>query len=186
MKLFRKSYVEKRGTGIIIFHEVSDVFRAEKVLQRDGYEAIPVAPPMKYRKGCDLAIQFELALRLGIERCLQNCNIPYLDFIALNEETTQPTRIIQCKDFDNYTMVKAGNMKLSFHKDTGEIVNISGGGCPDVPYLHAMLIGKILEKAPAPKELGYTLCALMLQRAFEEAISLRGKKDAFNCRDRAG
>jgi hypothetical protein len=32
-------------------------------------------------------------------------------------------------------MIRAANMKLTVDKDTMVIVNISGGGCPDVPYL---------------------------------------------------
>jgi hypothetical protein len=69
-------------------------------------------------------------------------------------------------------MVKAGNMKITYRKDSGEIVNVSGGGCPDIPYLHAELIGKCLDEAPRPKDLGFTLCALNLERAFEECLVL--------------
>jgi len=69
-------------------------------------------------------------------------------------------------------MVKAGNMKMSFDKSTGIIVNTSGGGCPDIPYLHIELVGRKLAEAPRPKDVGFTLCALMLDRAFEECLSL--------------
>jgi hypothetical protein len=47
-------------------------------------------------------------------------------------------------------------------------VNISGGGCPDVPYLAKELVGKTLNEAPAPREIGHTLCGYALQLAFEE------------------
>jgi hypothetical protein len=69
-------------------------------------------------------------------------------------------------------MVKAANMKLSFEKKSGIIVNTSGGGCPDIPYLHAEMIGKRLDEAPRPRDLGFTLCALMLDRALEESLTL--------------
>jgi hypothetical protein len=69
-------------------------------------------------------------------------------------------------------MVKTGNMKLTFNKESGVIVNTSGGGCPDIPYLHAELIDKILTEAPRPRDIGFTLCALMLDRALEECITL--------------
>jgi len=39
-------------------------------------------------------------------------------------------------------MVRAANMKLTIDKKTRMIVNISGGGCPDVPYLASQMIGK--------------------------------------------
>jgi hypothetical protein len=52
------------------------------------------------------------------------------------------------------------------------VVNISGGGCPDIPYLNAEMVDKTLCQAPQPRDLGYTLCATMLQRAYEEALRL--------------
>ena len=74
-------------------------------------------------------------------------------------------------------MVKAANMKLTFDKESGVIVNTSGGGCPDIPYLHTELLNKPLTEAPRPGNLGFTLCALMLDRAFEESIKLwKGSK----------
>jgi hypothetical protein len=65
-------------------------------------------------------------------------------------------------------MVRAANMKLTVDKETLTIVNISGGGCPDVPYLAKELVGKTLNEAPAPREIGHTLCGYALQLAFEE------------------
>ncbi|MFN2355777.1 MAG: hypothetical protein ABR512_14810 [Desulfopila sp.] len=44
----------------------------------------------------------------------------------------------------------------------------SGGGCPDVPYLAAMLVGKTLEEAPRPRDIGHTLCGYALQLAYED------------------
>jgi len=75
--------------------------------------------------------------------------------------------------FGDWLMVTAGNMKVTFSKETGVIVNTSGGGCPDIPYLHAQLVDRQLSEAPSPKEIGYTLCALMLHRALEECRLLR-------------
>ena len=80
--------------------------------------------------------------------------------------------IIKVTDFDRWIMVKAANMKLSFDKESGAIVNTSGGGCPDIPYLHVEMIGKTLSEAPQPKEMGYTLCARMLDIAFEKSREL--------------
>jgi hypothetical protein len=74
-------------------------------------------------------------------------------------------------------MVKAGNMKMTYEKSSGVIVNVSGGGCPDIPYLHAELIDKRIEEAQRPKDLGFTLCAVNLDRAFDECIDLRSGGD---------
>jgi len=65
-------------------------------------------------------------------------------------------------------MVRAANMKLTVDKETRAIVNISGGGCPDVPYLAQEMVGKPLADAPAPEEIGHTLCGYALQLAYEE------------------
>jgi len=67
-------------------------------------------------------------------------------------------------------MIRAANMKLVIDKRSGKIVNISGGGCPDVPYLAEMLIGKNLMEASSPKDLGHTICAYALHIAYEEML----------------
>jgi hypothetical protein len=69
-------------------------------------------------------------------------------------------------------MVRAANMKITVDRRDRRIVNVSGGGCPDVPYLAEMLVGKTLEEAPAPRTLGRTLCGYALQLAFEEVCRL--------------
>jgi len=85
--------------------------------------------------------------------------------------------VVKTKDFGDSLMVKAGNMKLTFDKNTGVILNISGGGCPDIPFLHISMLDKKLTEASSPKLKGYTLCALMLDRAFTEALDI-WKKEA--------
>jgi hypothetical protein len=59
-------------------------------------------------------------------------------------------------------------MKITVRKSDRMIVNISGGGCPDVPYLADRLVGRTLESAPEPRSLGSTLCGYALQLAYEE------------------
>jgi hypothetical protein len=63
-------------------------------------------------------------------------------------------------------------MKLTFDKKTGVILNISGGGCPDIPFLHISMLDKKLTEVVRPKDKGYTLCALMLDRAFTESLEI--------------
>ena len=67
-------------------------------------------------------------------------------------------------------MIRAANMKLTIDKETKNIVNIYGGGCPDVPYLAQEMVGKTLAVAPAPRKIGHTLCGYALQLAYEEMI----------------
>jgi len=44
------------------------------------------------------------------------------------DESLRPTEICRVKDFGEYIMVRAANMKITFDKESGIIVNISGGG----------------------------------------------------------
>jgi len=164
------------GTGLILFHVVEDAIKAEKVIKEAGYTCKLVAPPPSLRKGCDLALSINLVEQAIMERLLASSEVPYVGISPL-EGTTELLQIVKVTSFDNYTMVKAGNMKITFENDTGLIVNTSGGGCPDIPYLNIQLVGKKLSEAVRPKELGFTLCSLMLDRAFEKALSIwEGKK----------
>ena len=78
--------------------------------------------------------------------------------------------LFQIKDFGRYLMVRAANMKLTVDKETQTIVNISGGGCPDVPFLAREMVGKTLIEAPSPRQIGHTLCGYALELAYEEMI----------------
>ena len=88
------------------------------------------------------------------------------------DELDELLDVVKVTDFGDWVMVKAGNMKLTFAKGDGMIVNTSGGGCPDIPNLHAEMMGKILTDAPLPRDVGFTLCALMLNRALEECLDI--------------
>jgi len=137
--------------GLLIYENVNDVIQAEMVLKKAGYDYIRVvAPPPDYRT-------------------------PPLESIHLAEDTLKPIEICKIKDFGDYLMVRAANMKLTLEKSSQKIVNISGGGCSDVPYLAQEMIGKTLSEAPSPREIGYTLCAYSLAIAFEEAKQIIGR-----------
>ncbi|MCJ7769155.1 MAG: DUF3343 domain-containing protein [Dehalococcoidales bacterium] len=172
-----KKSVAFKGDGIIIFKDVSQAITAEKVIKGAGYEIKLIAPPPELRMGCDLALEINLVERPGIERLLKEKDAYYVNIFPLMKGTAPLCEIIKITDYGQWTMVKAGNMKMAFDKDRGIIVNISGGGCPDIPYLHAEMVDKKLTEAPRPKELGYTLCAVMLDLALEECLNLwKGSK----------
>lgn len=160
------------GEGLIIFEEVSHAIQAEKALREGGYAVKLIAPPAKYRMGCDLGIAINLVEKAGIERLLRKKDVPFARILPTYDGAAELLSIVKITDYDKWYMVKAGNMKLSYEKASGVIVNTSGGGCPDIPYLHAEMVGKKLNEAPKPSELGYTLCALMLDRAYEEALTI--------------
>jgi hypothetical protein len=146
--------------------------KGDRTVRAAGYDTKLVAPPPELRMGCDLALEVNLVEQAGIERLFKEKDVPYVRFLPLTGSASQMCDIVKVTDFGKWIMVKSGNMKLSFEKEGGLIVNISGGGCPDIPYLNAEMVDKTLASSPHPNELGYTLCATMLQRAYEEALNI--------------
>jgi len=154
--------------GILVFEHTSEVIRAESVLKVSGWKIRVMGPPPEIQSGCDLVIEFPLIEELNILRTLQKVGASPLEIVPVSSPLLQPVDLFQIKDFDQYLMVRAANMKLTVEKKTLNIVNISGGGCPDVPYLAQEMVGKSLSEAPSPKEIGHTLCGYALQLAYEE------------------
>ena len=161
-----------KGDGIVIFHNVADAMKGEKAVKTAGYDVKLIAPPPQLRMGCDLALEINLVEKPGIERLLKEKGVDVVSISPLSVGTSGLCEVLKVTDFGKWYMIKAGNMKLSYEKESGMVVNISGGGCPDIPYLNAEMVDKTLDKSPQPRDLGYTLCATMLQRAYEEAVRL--------------
>lgn len=155
--------------GLLVFENTSEVIRAESVLKEHGWNVRVMGPPPELRTGCDLVIEFPLIEELNAIRLLKEAgaSLP-LSVVPVNSPLLTPVDLFQVKDFGDWIMVRAANMKLTVEKASRTIVNISGGGCPDVPYLGVRLIGKTLEDAPHPRDVGHTLCGYALALAFEE------------------
>jgi hypothetical protein len=154
--------------GFLVFENTSEVIQAEKLLTEAGWLVRVMGPPPEIQRGCDLVIEFPLIERLEIVRLCVAADLAPLETVPVSGPLLQPVDIFQRMDYGAYLMVRAANMKICVEKATGTIVNISGGGCPDVPYLAAMLVGKRLSEAPSPRDIGHTLCGYALQLAFEE------------------
>ncbi|MBW1783547.1 MAG: DUF3343 domain-containing protein [Deltaproteobacteria bacterium] len=157
-----------RDRGILVFENTSEVIRAETVLKKEGWDIRVMGPPPEIRTGCDLVIEFPLIEELNILRTLEAAGAEPLQMVPVNSPLLQPVDIFQTRDYGRYLMVRAANMKLTVDKESLVVVNISGGGCPDVPYLAQEMVGKPLTDAPAPEEIGHTLCGYALQLAYEE------------------
>ena len=156
--------------GILVFENTSEVIRAESVLKSKGWTIKVVGPPPEIQNGCDLAIEIPLMEKLNILRTLEKADASPLETVPVSSPLLQPVDLFQSKDFGKYLMVRAANMKLTIDKETLNIVNISGGGCPDVPYLAQEMVGKTMAEVPAPREIGHTLCGYALQLAYEEIL----------------
>jgi hypothetical protein len=178
MEFLKRKREAFEGGGLILFDTVQEAMRAEKVLKKAEYTVRLVAPPPELRQGCDLAVAINLVEKPGIERILNQKGIVYVEVRPLKVGTSEILEIVKVTDFGDWVMVKAANMKLTFEKESGIIVNTSGGGCPDIPHLHAELIDQPLGKAPRPRDIGYTLCSLMLDRALEESLALKSRGES--------
>ena len=154
--------------GILVFDHTSDVIRAEKLLRSEGWEIRVMGPPPEIRTGCDLVIEFPLIEQLNICRLLENASIAPIQVVPVSGPLLKPVSLFQSKDYGEFFMVRAANMKLTIEKQNRRIVNISGGGCPDVPYLAAEMVGKTMSESPNPLDLGHTLCGYALGLAFKE------------------
>lgn len=159
---------ELSDRGILVFEHTSEVIRAETLLRNAGFSVAVKGPPPEVRKGCDMIIEFPLISELEIFQILLKEKIKPLEVLPLQDLLLEPVSLYQVKDFGEYLMVRAANMKITASKKNFTIVNVSGGGCPDVPYLAEQMVGRNLGEAPEPKELGCTLCGYALQLAYDE------------------
>lgn len=173
MNFFKKVFSKKQEKSItqafLVFSHTSEVIQAEKVLKQMGFKVEVKGPPPQLRTGCDMVILFDLVLEPAIIKELEENNIHTLQTVVLNKELLDPVSLYHKKDYGDWLMVRVANMKITFEKSTYRIVNISGGGCPDVPYLASILLNKNIFHAEAPNIQGKTLCSYSLQKAFEYA-----------------
>ena len=156
------------GRGLLVFENTSEVIRAERLLKDQGWPVEVMGPPPEIRTGCDLVIEFPLIEGLNILRSLEQAGLTPLQTAPVTGPLLEPVSLYHETDFGGFLMIRAANMKLTVEKSTRIIVNVSGGGCPDVPYLARQMIGKTLDEAPEPRELGHTLCGYALHLAYQE------------------
>lgn len=163
--------------SLILMGSVLRAIKAEEVLLAQGYEVRLVVPPIELRTGCDLALACSTHVVVGIAHALESADLAPKQVLSTLMGTSTITEVVTRAYFDiagnycssddaHFLMVRAGNMKLTIDVKSGVITNTSGGGCPDVPYLNMMMIGHHINEISRPKELGKTLCGLMLDKAY--------------------
>jgi len=155
--------------GVMAFSHTSEVIRAESVLKAAGFMVRVMGPPPDMRTGCDMVVEFELMREPAARRALSAVSLAPLAVAPVRAGMLEPVSLFQSVDFGQWLMVRAANMKVTVDKKTRVIVNISGGGCPDVPALAELMVGCTLDEAPAPLDRGQTLCSYALELAFREA-----------------
>lgn len=172
---------KRQGTsvdrGILVFEHTSEVIQAENLLKQAGWNVRVMGPPPSIQTGCDLVIEFPLMEKLDLLRALERGNVSPLSVVPVTAPLLEPVSLFQTKDFGEHLMVRAANMKITIDKKDRSIVNISGGGCPDVPYLAQEMIGKTLTEAPRPRDLGHTLCGYALELAHDALLETFYRKN---------
>lgn len=163
-----------QALGLLLFDEIAEAMAAESVLIDHGLTVAMVAPPFDLRLGCDLAIELSAEEVSQAIAYLLEAEVRVRAWTVSAEGGERLVDLAATVDYGRWLMVRVGNMKLTVTKDAGQIVNISGGGCPDIPFLNIELVGLRLDQAPRPRELGATICGLMLDSAFMEACHLLG------------
>ena len=164
-----KSAASPAATALLVFDQTGEVIRAERRLREAGFAVEVKGPPPQLRTGCDMVIAFPLLRQAAVLECLRQGGPEPRQVAVVTDELLEPVSLCQVKRLDHWLMVRAANMKITVDTRDGRIVNISGGGCPDVPWLAHKLCGDRLETAAEPLRLGQTLCCYSLQKAFEEA-----------------
>lgn len=168
----RETKPSANSLAILVFANTSEVIRAESLLKKAGWTLRVMGPPPEIRSGCDLVIEIPLIEELNILRVLKEAGTEPLEAVPVSSPLLKPVEIFQKKDFGEFLMVRAANMKITIEKKSRRIVNVSGGGCPDVPYLAGEMVGRTLEEAPSPQDIGHTLCGYALQLAYEEILRI--------------
>jgi len=160
----------KTDRGILVFENTSEVIQAENLLKKGNWRIRVMGPPPEIRTGCDLVIEFPLMEELEIIRVLEAAGIKPLSMVPVTGPLLTPVNIFFTRDYGRFLMVRAANMKITVDKTSMTVVNISGGGCPDVPYLAKEMVGRHIMDAPSPRSIGHTLCGYALQLAYEEML----------------
>ena len=172
-RIFSKEYIKPQG--ILLYSSVQEVIQTQKLLEKAGFKVRLVAPPPEFRVGCDLAIEFDLLEQEAIEPILKKEGSKPQKIVSVKEMLPSILKRSTFVEMGDYIMCKAGNMKVTIDRKEHRIVNISGGGCPDIPYVAEKLYNVKIEEAPNPIEIGNSLCSYMLQISFD-ALKERANK----------
>jgi hypothetical protein len=164
-RLFGVRYQEPKG--ILLYGTVQEVILVHKMLADELFAVRLVAPPPEFRVGCDLAVEFHLIEQEALEVALARVACPPARIVSTRQMLPDILKESSFVEIDGYLMCRAGNMKITIDMADHLIVNISGGGCPDVPYVAHQLCHVRLGAAPNPIDLGNSLCTYMLQLAFD-------------------
>ena len=158
--LFKKESAPDTGPralsdrGLLAFSHTGDVIRAERLLRQQGFDVDVKGPPPQMRTGCDMVVVFPLIRQAAVLASLKTADLEPEQVVSAHDVLLEPVSLFQTSRLEHWLMVRAANMKITVDCRDRRIVNISGGGCPDVPWLAHCLCGKTLDTAPRTAEHG--------------------------------
>ncbi len=160
--------------ALFTFDHTHHALRAQYLLSKDGLHVKAVAPPPEIRSGCDVAVEIDVEEIRWAEEVLKSNNVEFADVIFVERQMRplELSKLLKEFELDGYIMVRCGSLKLTFEKKSQIIVNVSGGACPDIPYIAQNLIGKPLGGKERPVTYGVSLCAYCLDKAYDRALEL--------------
>ncbi len=164
-RLFGAGYQAPKG--ILLYGTVQEVILVHKMLAGEQFAVRLVAPPPEFRVGCDLAVEFDLIEQESLEVVLSQAGCPPQRTVSTKQMLPDILKQVSFVEIDGYLMCRAGNMKITIDRPQQRIVNISGGGCPDIPFVARQLYQSPIGEAGNPVDLGNSLCSFMLQLAFD-------------------
>ena len=137
-------------------------------MQKEGLGVTLVPPPVEIAIGCDLAVQFNPVEEELLRGLMHRGSILPGKLYFVDEPIKQIENLVQITEIvPGFLMAASHNIKVTIDESNHEIVNISGGGCPDIPYVAHELIGLTLENCPDPVDIGSSLCTYMVQLAVD-------------------
>ena len=83
MNLFKFKKHNQKDRAVLLLRTVREGILAEKAIKKEGYYARKVAPPVKYRKGCEIAVEIDINNKTEIEKILKKYNVENQGIIKL-------------------------------------------------------------------------------------------------------
>jgi hypothetical protein len=124
--------IQEGEKALVVFDYIGHAMRGKYVLEQAGMQMREVAPPPEYRTGCDLALEISAKEVDRAEDILDKNDILFMDILFMPKDAKLTpvylSKLIKVTDFAGYTMVRCGNLKITYRKGLGTIVNVSGGG----------------------------------------------------------
>ena len=85
MSLFKrkKQNQSQIGKAVVLLKTVREGILAEKVIMKEGYTVRKVAPPIDYRKGCEIAVEIDIDKKNEIEKILKEYGLESQGIVKL-------------------------------------------------------------------------------------------------------